>query len=419
MPFLFILSLLFLLGFFFRIFKVKSILKNLQSCSRLELFFALWLVVGILALMPWNYRPMRYQVLLIPPMCALAAFCLIDFLNPAEIKKKPKRSAWFWAFSIPVASFLIFHIISFFLKLFGWTAQLSSIIVPSVLLSFPLTYAFHEAKRWKPNSGMKGRKRVIVAEAILLVVIINGVQFLHSAGNLQHSLLNSSKDLGEILGEDAVISGPYSQALVMENDSKLVLRMFHPGDDDPGFFLKHPITHVALEAEGGQRNQAFSDYPEVMKNGRPVAIYHLRNFPVQILRVAESSGNPKAKDYKLSDFEKAKLLIEEGQIDSAIVMLTQFVSKHPQNLSGYVVLAETYYDRQDYEKAALYLERASRSDPTNSFIHELLGAVYSEQYDQERGYNYLLLAIEEWEKALRLHPRNIRLLIQLEEIRGH
>jgi 4-amino-4-deoxy-L-arabinose transferase-like glycosyltransferase len=419
MPFVLVLSMLFLLGFFFRIFKVKNILKNLQSCSRLELFFALWLVVGILSLMPWNYRPLRYQVLLIPPMCALAAFCLIDFLNPSQARKKPKRSVWFWVFSIPVASFLTFHIISFFLKLFGWTAQLSSIIVPSVFLSFPLAYVFHEAKRWKPSLRMKARKRIIVAEAVLLVVIVNGAQFWGFGRNMQYSLLHSSQDLAQILSKEAVISGPYSQALIMENELKLVSRMFHPGDDDPDFFLRHPITHLALEAEGGQRQQAFTDYPEVLRNAKLVTTYHLRNFPVHILRVAESSGNPDAKKYKLSDFEKAKLLIEEDQIDSAIVAFDQFVSNHPDNLSGYMTLAEIYYDKQEYDKASLYLERASAFDPTNSFAHEVLGTVYSKQYDQKKGYKYRIWAIEEWEKALKLQPQNIRLIAQLEEIRGH
>ncbi|MCK4224099.1 MAG: glycosyltransferase family 39 protein [candidate division Zixibacteria bacterium] len=419
MPFLFILSLLFLLGLFFRIFKVKGILKNLESCSRLELFFALWLVVGIFALMPWNYRPLRYQVFLIPPMCALAAFCLADFLNPSEVKKKPKRSVWFWIFSIPVASFLVFHTMSFFLKMFGQTVQLNSIIMLSFFLSFPLTYVFHDVKRWKPSLHMKAHKIVIVAEAILLVVIINGAQFWAFARNTQYSLLHSSEDLGQILGQEAVISGPYSPTLVLDNELKVLMHMFLPWKVDPDLFLRHPITHLALEAEGGQREQAFTDYPEVMKNARPVATYRLRNFPVQILRVAESSGNPKTKNYKLSDFEKAKLLIQEDQIDSAIVLLNQFVSNHPRNFSGYMTLAEIYYDRQDYEKAVLFLERASTFDPTSSFAHEVLGAVYFDQYNQERSYNYRLLAIEEWEKALKLHPQNIRLLSQLTEIRGY
>ena len=419
MPFLFILSLLFLLGLFFKIFKVKGILKNLQSCSRLELLFALWLVVGIFALMPWNYRPLRYQVLLIPPICALAAFCLADFLNPSEVKEKPKRSVWFWIFSIPLASFLVFHTISFFLKMFGKTVQLNSIIMLSFFLSFPLTYVFHEVKRWKPSLHMKSRKMVIVAEAALLVVIINGGQFWAFARNTQYSLLHSSEDLGQILGQEAVISGPYSPALALENRLKVLMHMFLPWKVDPDFFLRHPITHLALEVKGGQREQAFVDYPEVMKNAKPVTIYHLRGFPVQILRVAESSGNPETKSYQLSDFEKAKLAIEEDRIDSAIVLLNQFVSRCPQNFSGYITLAGIYYDRQDYEKAASFLEKASRSDPTNFFTHEVLGAVYLDQYNQERGDTYRLLAIEEWERALRLNPQNADLSTQLKEIRGY
>jgi len=419
MPFLFIFALLFLLGLFFRIFKVKSILKNLQSCSRMDLFFALWLAMGILSLMPWNYRPLRYQVLLIPPLCALAAFCLIDFLNPSEVRKKPKRSVWFWVFSIPVASFLVFHVISFFLKMLGETIQLNSIIMLSFFLSFPLTYVFHEVKRWKPSLHMKARKRVIVAEMILLVVIINGAQFWAFARNTQYSLLHSSEDLGQVLGQEAVISGPYSPTLALDNKLKVLMHMFLPWKVDPDFFLRHPITHLAIEAEGGQREQAFMDYPEVMKNAKPVTTYYLRNFRVQVLRVAEWCGNPKIKNYKLSDFEKARLLIEEGQIDSAIVMLDRFISRYPRNSTGYRTLAGIYYDRKDFEKAALFLEKASRFDQTNFYTHQVLGAVYLDLYNQEGDDAYRLLAIKEWEKASKLCPRNDDLSVQLKNVRGY
>ena len=419
MPFLFILSLLFLLGLFFRIFKAKSILKNLVSCSRLKLFFALWFVVGIFALMPWNYRPLRYQILLIPPMCALAAFCLVDFLNPSEAKKTPKRSVWFWIFSIPVSSFLVFHTISFFPKMFGNTVQLNSIIMLSLFLSFPLTYVFHEVKRWKPSLHMKARKRVIVAEMILLVVIINGAQFWAFARNTQYSLLHSSEDLGQVLGQEAVISGPYSPTLALDNKLKVLMHMFLPWKVDPDFFLRHPITHLAIEAEGGQREQAFMDYPEVMKNAKPVTTYYLRNFRVQVLRVAEWCGNPKIKNYKLSDFEKARLLIEEGQIDSAIVMLDRFISRYPRNSTGYRTLAGIYYDRKDFEKAALFLEKASRFDQTNFYTHQVLGAVYLDLYNQEGDDAYRLLAIKEWEKASKLCPRNDDLSVQLKNVRGY
>ena len=419
MPFVFVLSLLFLFGLFSKIFRVKNILKNLQSCSRLELFWRLWLVVGVLALMPWNYRPLRYQILLIPPMCALAAFCLVDFLKAFEVRKRAKTSVWFWLFSVPVASLLVFHTISFFLATFNSLASLNSLIIISLFLSFPLTYIFYMVKKGKASSPKQSCKIMTVGVVVFFVALINGGPFLAFATNIQYSLLHSSQDLGQILSQEAVISGTYSQTLVMENKLKLVLRNFHAWDEDPDFFLRHPVTHLALAAERGQREQAFKDYPEVMKNARPVTTYYLRNLPVEILRVAESSGNAQTENYRLSDFEKAKLLIEEGQIDSAIVMLNQFVCQHPRNFSGYKTLARIYYDRKDFEKAALFLKKASSFDPTNVLTHWFLGKVYLNLYNQEGDNSYWLLAIEESEKASKLCPQNARLSARWKEIRGY
>lgn len=419
MPFLFILSLLFLLVLFFKIFQVKNIFKNLKSCSKLELFFGLWLVVGILALMPWNYRPLRYQILLIPPMCALAAFCLFDFLNPPEIKNRGKNSVWFWIFSIPTASFLIFHTLSFFLKIFQKLVQLNSIIILSFFLSFPLTYVFHMVKRKKPSSIGQGYKIIMVAIVVFLILLIQGGQFLAFARNVQYSFLCASKDLGEILASKAVISGPYSQTLIWDNQLGYVWHMFAVTTVDPGLFRRYPITHLAMESRGGQREQAFKDYPQVMMNAKSVTTYYLRNFPVEILRVAESSGNPKTKKYKLSDFEKAKLFLEEGQIDSALIVLNRFVDEHPNNSSGYKTLAEIYYDRKNFEKAGSFLEKASEFDPTDFLTHQFLGVVYFNLYNQKRDDTYRLLAIEEYEKALKLFPQNTSLSDQLKNIRGY
>ncbi len=199
----------------------------------------------------------------------------------------------------------------------------------------------------------------------------------------------------------------------MENKLKLVPRNFHPGDEDPDFFLRYPITHVAISAGLGQRTRAFLDYPEVMRNAKAVTTYYLRNFPVQILRIAESSGNPDAKNYKLSDFEKAKLLIEGGQIDSAIILLGQFVSDHPDNFTGYLTLAEIYCHRKDFPKAVLFLQKALKFHPTNFLAHQFLGRVYLELCDQKRDDTYRLLAIEESKKASKLYPQNTALSARL------
>jgi hypothetical protein len=455
LPFLFILSCVFLLTFLFKMFKAKKIFDNLKSCSKLELFFGLWLTVGVLALMIWNYRPLRYQVLLIPPICALAAFCLSDFLNRSQARQTTKTSAFFWIFSVPLASLLIFHTISFFLKITPDFANLDSIIiiwlssiplapflifysiaiffllkifpnVPSMnlvllisfFLSFPLTYVFYRVKKAETSPAKQSYRMVMAAVLVFFVVFLNGGQFLAFARNTQYSFLRSSEDLGRILSPEAVISGPYSPTLALENKLRLLMHMFLPGFEDPGFFLKHPVTHLALEAERGQRKRAFMDYPEVMKGARVVTTYYLRNFPVQILRVAETSPNPETGSYRLSDFEKAKLLKEAGQIDSAVVVLNQFVSENPKNLSGYVALAQIYHDKRDFGKAASFLRKAAGFDPTNSLLHQFSGDVYLNLYNQTKDDTYKSLVIEEWERALRLFPENTELRARLKKIRG-
>ncbi len=156
-----------------------------------------------------------------------------------------------------------------------------------------------------------------------------------------------------------------------------------------------------------------------MKNATLVTTYFIRNFPVQVLRVAESSGNPEARNYQPSDFEKATFLKEEGQIDSALALLDQFVSQHPHNFSGYMTLAEIYYDRRHFEKAALFLGKASRFDPTSYLTHRRLGTAYLDLYVERRDGTYRLLAIEEWEKALKLFPQDTYLAAQLKRIRGN
>lgn len=417
MPFLFVLSLLFLLGYFFRIFRAKRIFENLKSCPKLGVFFALWLVVGIMALMPWNYRPLRYQILIIPPLCALAAFCLLDFLNPPEVRKKIKSSVLFWIFSIPIASFLIFHTTSSFFKILGKTANLNLIMILSVCLSLPFTYVFYVVKRRRPSSVMWRYRKIMVVIVVFLILLLNGGQFLTFAQNVQYSFVHASKDLAQILGSEALISGPYSQTLTSDNKLGYVWHMFVTTTMDPDLFRKYPITHLAMEAKGGQREQAFRDYPEIMNSAQPVATYYIRNFPVEILRVAESSGNPKTRDYRLSDFEKAELLLNKGQIDSALVMVNRFVAQHPQNLSGYVTLAEIWYVRKDLEKAASFLTKAARFDPTNFSTHQLLGLVYLDLYNQKGDDTYKLLVIKEWERALELFPQNFDLSKRLREIK--
>ena len=418
MPALFILASFFLLFYFSFNFKWDDLLDKTKSSAKFEFFFVFWLILGVLALMLWNYRPLRYQISLIPPLCVLAAFGLVHFLDP-HTKKKNKINKWFWIFFVPLCSWMIFHLISFLLKIEKSTANFNKVLALSFVISLVCVFAYYFVVGRRKGIFLGAIPRIVIAALIILIsLFVNLGQYISWAESPQYSLWYSSQDLGKILSPEAVISGPYSSPLMLENKFKHVLHIFLAFGVDENFFLKFPITHLALE-RGGNRDNAFKQYPQVMKEAKIVTTYWLRNIPVDIYRIAEWTGHPEADKYHLSDFEKAKLLIEEGQIDSAILMLNQFVSQYPQNFSGYKILAQIYYGRNDFEKAISFFKKASRFDPTNFLAHQFLGAVYLDLYDQKGDDTYKFLAIEEWEKALKLFPQNANLSAQLKNIRGY
>ena len=253
---------------------------------------------------------------------------------------------------------------------------------------------------------------------ILISLIVSAGQFVSWASAPTYSLNRSSVDLGKILEDDAVLSGPYGPALVWDNGLKNIIHMFGVTKPDPELFRTYPITHLALE-RGGNRDRAFKDYPEVMNQAKIVTTYWLRNIPVDIYRIGEWTGNPKTAGYSLSDFERAKMLIDGGETDSALVLLEEFVSHTPDNYSAYQALTEIYFGMEEFEKAALSSEKAIEFNPTDFVAHQQLGSVYLSLGNQTRQDSYRQLAIEQWEIALKLFPNNRQLAAQLQSIRGY
>ena len=156
-PALFVLASFFMLFYFAFNFKWNDLSDSTKSLPKFEFFFVFWLIFGVLALMPWNYRPLRYQVSLIPPLCVLAAFGLVRFLDP-QTKKENKINKWFWIFFVPLASWMIFNLISFLLKIEGSTANFSRVLALSFVISIVFAFAYYLVV-WKRKGILLGQKR--------------------------------------------------------------------------------------------------------------------------------------------------------------------------------------------------------------------------------------------------------------------
>ncbi|MCK4403799.1 MAG: glycosyltransferase family 39 protein [candidate division Zixibacteria bacterium] len=429
MPVVFLLSFLGLLLFFSRNPSIKKLIENRDHRSKAKFLLVFWFLVAFFLLMSLNYRPLRYQLYLIPPMCALAGLWLDSFLSSFGSKRNSSLGILFWVVFVIGVTFFVNYVITTYHILSLKQIQLSS----SLGISFIITlfcgvlyyWRFARSRKVAKESKPKefkllslGHRFLIMLVLILISLVVNGWQYLSWASSPTYSLNRSSVDLGKILSKEAVVSGPYGPALVWDNKLKNVIHMFGVTQPDPKLFHTYPITHLALE-RGGNRDRAFKDYSEVMREAKIVTTYWLRNIPVDIYRIGEWTGNPETEKYPLSDFEKAKMLMEVGETDSALVLLEEFVSRSPENFSVYRTLAEIYYEMKEFEKAALSLEQAAKFNPTDFSICQQLGLVYLNLMNQTGEDNYRLLAIDQWEKAIKLFPQNTNLAVELQRIKEY
>ncbi|UCB51848.1 MAG: tetratricopeptide repeat protein [Candidatus Zixiibacteriota bacterium] len=428
MPVVFLLSFLGLLLFFRDGDTIREWVRRRDHRSKVKFFLVLWFLVCFCLLMILNYRPLRYQFYLIPPMCALAGLWMDSlFSGFASRNRSPK--ALFWIAFVICTTFLANYALTTYHRLSQKQIQLGSSLGISLILALVIGALYFwrsvsSKKAFKGEASSRsaklrlGSRGLVMLVLILISLMVNAGQYVSWASSPTYSLNRSSVDLGKILSKDAVVSGPYGPALVWDNELKNIIHMFGVTRPDPELFRTYPITHLALE-RGGNRDRAFKDYPEVMNQAKIVTTYWLRNIPVDIYRIGEWTGNPKSESYAPSEFERAKMLIDGGETDSALLMLEEFVSHTPDNYSAYQALTEIYFEMQEFEKAALSLEKAIEFNPTDFVAHQQLGSVYLSLGNQTRQDSYRQLAIEQWEKALKLFPNNRQLAAQLQSIRGY
>lgn len=425
MPVVFALSLLGLLLFFHHRSSLKRLINQKDNRSRTSFFLVFWFLTAFFLLMVLNYRPLRYQIYLIPPMCALAGIWLDTFLNPSGSQKSESPGILFWVVFVVAVTFFINYVI----YMLGTQNQEYTLLSTSLPISLMITLFAGALYYWRLVTAAKKTKagsrvfatsiRPFIALALILIsFVINLWQYSSWASSPTYSLNSASLDLGKILSQEAVVSGPYGPALVWDNDLKNIIHMFGVTQADPQLFLTYPITHLAVE-RNGNKERAFKDYPEVMNPSHLVTIYWLRNIPVDIYRIAENTGNPQTQDYPLSDFEKARLMEDMGHIDSALVLLENFVSQNPENYSGYSKIAELNYNLGEYEKTEAALKNAIRFNPFDFLTRHQLGVVYLNLRNQKKDDNYRILAIEQWEEALKIFPQNTDLAAELQRIKGY
>ena len=138
--------------------------------------------------------------------------------------------------------------------------------------------------------------------------------------------------------------------------------------------------------------------------GRQALLWPLFVIPALIFGVLESNGAPRPMDVyekvfdafpdsSLANYQIARQLQEEGQLNEAKVHFERTLELVPDMLPAHVFLGVLLADQHDFAAARSHFEQALKVDPKNAEVHNDLGIVLDDSGDLPRAKTDLELAV--------------------------
>jgi tetratricopeptide (TPR) repeat protein len=231
-----------------------------------------------------------------------------------------------------------------------------------------------------------------------------------------YTMRDNAADLSMIVSPNAVLSGPFAATLTQDNDFGCVIHMFGVVDVDSTLFTRFPITHLLLDEANEKR--ARNDHPYVMGGAVQVCTYRVGVGRVRLYRIAGHTGNEIADSYQRSPFE---MLVDHYRSGNAVLVqqyLVEFTQNHPNNISGYMLAGEMFFEDGRYAEAEPLIKKAIEFSPTNYNLIGTLAVLYGNQYHATGDLMYKNLALETFERAMKLAPTSNRMKELYAELKG-
>jgi len=294
-----------------------------------------------LFLMIWNYRPLRYQLVLIYPFYGAAGIVLSRLWNYSEAQLNFKIRTWKIVFLFPLVYPIIYQLFDAYISLnngifyyseYRWTVIIMSMLVTGILFGVLILI----------NNGYINPtptfKKITVLILIGSILIPGAFDYYDWTKRVSYKIRDNNIDLGVILSEKAIVSGPYAATLTQANNKSSIIHMFGVSESDPDFFKKNPITHLLLDHSNEKRAEA--DYPVIMDSADLIMTYYVGLTPVRLFRIAGFTENDSAGEYELSDFE---IMVDSFKNGIPVInkeLTNRFIEHNPVNISAYSLLAE-------------------------------------------------------------------------------
>jgi tetratricopeptide (TPR) repeat protein len=394
-----------ILTILYRIGKKENWRAKLQGINPGIIFLAALAVGAYGSLMIWNYRPLRYQTMLIYPIYGLAGIFLSLFVQGKIFSKEIKG---YKLFPLIFMIFVMIPLYQIIRPLFNLTEASyyttgEKYLFPVVAVIFTLL-VFGIWKLFAAKMNMQSIKfrNGFLAVAILGAVIPNGISYLDWSSNATFTTVANSKDLARILSPEAVVSGPYAADLTQENMLFNLIHMFGVARVDSAFFQRYPITHILVDKSNEE--SAKENYPDILDKAPLVAHYYVGNRNVNLYRVAGLTGNIVAREYQLSDFEIALNYYLSNRPDTGNIFMKRFILRNPDNLAGNFIAGNMATDIGLASEAEYFYKKAINNSPTDFHLRYKLGEFYIMLYRSSHNADFMEKGRRELELARKLNP---------------
>ncbi len=421
MPVVSILAWIMVMIFFYRAGRLESWKKKLSGISPGILFFIMLIVGAYSALMIWNYRPLRYQTMLIYPIYALAGIYLSRLVSDER-----SEAGQHWSFPIFLFLLLSVPIYQITQPIFGYsdvTFYRSSqpIIFIGAVAALVAILLLIKKYLISPSFALSSRvKKILVLVAVVAAIIPNVYKYLEWSQRATFSTIADSKDLATILSPEAVVSGPYAADLTQENILQNLIHMFGVANVDTSFFRKYPITHLLLDKSN--EDYAKKNYPDLMNKASLITHYYVGGRKALLYRVAGLTGNTTADQYQPSGFEQAVSYYLKQKSDSGNYYMKRFQLRNPNNLTANYLSGIMAFDLKYYDEAEYFLGKSVKYSPTDFHLRYKMGELYIRMSRISGKGEYREKAIVELNAARKYNPEsellgeNINALLNEKEV---
>jgi hypothetical protein len=369
------------------------------------IFVAAMMIAFHGSLMIWNYRPLRYQLILIYPFCAAAAILLARLWEGVRPPRGEKLPILFWPLCAGVAVIPAYQVFAGSSKFITahWWADVAKIAVPlsAPLIALVVGLMILVVKRHQFRTA-------VAVTRTLAVVLTIGCIFYGVTGYLKwavrptQTIRDVNRDLTFNVGPGTLVTGPYAQTLTLENDLPSLIHMFGTASPDSLFFRKFPVTHLLLD--DGNIARMFEDYPSVMNTHQHIYTYFIGENKVRLINVAGSTGNPETERYVFSPLERGVVGFRNDDGALAWPAMGEFAAVHSRSLAGHFLLFEMNNATGKWEQAEDALKKAVEFSPTSYVLNARLGRFYRNRARALGSSELRARAARYYEEAVHLAP---------------